>query len=48
MIIMISLIICAIALIVVSFGGGWGAKGWKDSAEVALANSQKRDLESSE
>ena len=32
---MISLIICAIALIVVSFGGGWGAKGWKDGAEVA-------------
>lgn len=39
-----------IAIIVVSvlvgFGSGWGVKGWKDGAEVALAVSAKEKVES--
>lgn len=37
----------AIALLIaalIGFGSGWGVKGWKDGAEVALVNSQKDAL----
>jgi hypothetical protein len=30
----------------IGFGGGWGVKGWKDGAEVALAESAKDKAES--
>lgn len=30
----------------VGFGGGWGVKGWKDGAEIALAVSAKERVES--
>lgn len=43
---MLGLIIGAVALILVGFGGGWGVKDWKDGAQIALVNSQKAALES--
>lgn len=33
---MLDIFIGAIALFAVGFGSGWGVKGWKDGAEVAL------------
>ncbi|PTR05357.1 hypothetical protein C8R32_12321 [Nitrosospira sp. Nsp5] len=43
---MLGLIIGAVALIPVGFGGGCGVKGWKDGAEVALAVCAKEKVES--
>ena len=37
---MFGLILGAVALLVIGFGGGWGVKHWKDGAEIALVNSQ--------
>lgn len=39
-------IIIAAVIAVVSFGSGWGVKGWKDGAEVSLAVSAKEKVES--
>ncbi|PTR05369.1 hypothetical protein C8R32_12333 [Nitrosospira sp. Nsp5] len=43
---MVGLIIGAVVLILVSFGGGWAVKDWKDGAEVALAVAAKEKVES--
>lgn len=32
--------------VVIGFGGGWGVKGWKDGAEIALAVAAKEKVES--
>lgn len=38
--------IAIVISLLVGFGGGWGVKGWKDGAGIALANSEKAAVES--
>lgn len=41
-----TLIASILASLIVGFGGGWGVKGWKDGAEIALAVQAKERVES--